>query len=450
MRLVALVSILLWSAQTVPAQAEKSGERCSLEGRVLDLTTSQPLRNVQLSLRSLDRNNAAATSSNDSGAFVIKDIEPGQYRLSAERNGYNRQEYGARGQSSTGTVLTLAAGQQLAALEFNLVPYGVIAGRIVDEDSEPVAGAQVSVYRYSWSKGKRRLTSAGGVVANDLGEYRVYGLGPGRYVVSASPRPTRDVNPATDARTDKVSPETAYIPTYYSGTGDASSATPVDLGPGTKLQGINFHLLSVPMARIRGHVTNHAGAGPGAESITVYALGGGLAGMRSTSVRDAKGGFELRSVPPGSYMLVASFVQNRRLYSGTLRLEAPAGQTLDGVNIEIGPGVEVGGSVRVEGDAPVKLSDITILLEPKGIESMLETTSRGIAGNGTFQFANVPPGEYDIDVVGLPDEAYLKSILLSGQDVTDSGIGVEARRRGVPPRNCLKHCGRRGGGGGKG
>jgi len=38
----------------------------------------------------------------------MKDLEPGRYRLSAERNGYLRQEYGMRGQNTSGTILSFS------------------------------------------------------------------------------------------------------------------------------------------------------------------------------------------------------------------------------------------------------------------------------------------------------------------------------------------------------
>src|SRR5207248_8888823 len=68
---------------------------------------------------------------------------------------------------------------------FRLIPWGVIAGRVLDEEGEPLPWAQVSALREVYSNGKRRLSPEALVPTNDLGEFRLFGLKPGRYFVSA-------------------------------------------------------------------------------------------------------------------------------------------------------------------------------------------------------------------------------------------------------------------------
>src|SRR5579862_299838 len=149
MRRIVFVVFMLCSVWRIHvfAQARNPTELCTLQGHVVDALTGEPLRKVRLILRDLGANSTPSdTATDDSGGFAMKDIEPGRYRLSAERNGYLRQEYGARLQNSTGTILTLSAGQRLSDLVLKLTPFGVIAGRVVDEDSEPVPGAQITVF----------------------------------------------------------------------------------------------------------------------------------------------------------------------------------------------------------------------------------------------------------------------------------------------------------------
>jgi protocatechuate 3,4-dioxygenase beta subunit len=43
--------------------------------------------------------------------------------------------------------------------------------------------------RYTYRSGKKELTPTGMVFTNDLGEYRIFGLSPGRYF-SPSPKKT--------------------------------------------------------------------------------------------------------------------------------------------------------------------------------------------------------------------------------------------------------------------
>src|SRR5439155_1009943 len=67
-------------------------------------------------------------------------------------------------------------------------PTGSIAGRILDEDGEPMPGATVRVMRYQYLQGDRRLVPVGTSQTDDKGNYRVWGLMPGDYYVTATGR----------------------------------------------------------------------------------------------------------------------------------------------------------------------------------------------------------------------------------------------------------------------
>jgi len=117
-----------------PALAQKPGEKppekCTIEGTVLRVGTNEPLRKARISLeRAEGRGQLIAGAITDAaGKFALKDVDPGRYRLSVERNGYVRQQYGQRGPGS-GAVLTLDPGRNVRDLVFKMVPAAAIAGR---------------------------------------------------------------------------------------------------------------------------------------------------------------------------------------------------------------------------------------------------------------------------------------------------------------------------------
>src|SRR5207247_4142207 len=76
------------------------------------------------------------------GHFLLKDLEPGSYKITAARNGYTKQEYGQRIPAGQGTVVTLAGGQTLKSLAFYLIPGGTISGRGRGDGGEPITGAR--------------------------------------------------------------------------------------------------------------------------------------------------------------------------------------------------------------------------------------------------------------------------------------------------------------------
>ena len=70
---------------------------------------------------------------------------------------------------------------------------GVIAGTVADENGLPAFGVQVRVLQYRVVQGERTLAPVQtanllGEVTDDRGTYRIFGLPPGEYIVSATPR----------------------------------------------------------------------------------------------------------------------------------------------------------------------------------------------------------------------------------------------------------------------
>ncbi len=58
-----------------------------------------------------------------------------------------------------GITLDVRAGESLNSINLKLIRGGVVEGRIVDSDNEPVARAFVQAARYASLQGKRRLVS---------------------------------------------------------------------------------------------------------------------------------------------------------------------------------------------------------------------------------------------------------------------------------------------------
>lgn len=267
--------------QTQPAGA--------LTGQVLSAKTGEPLRKVSLTLRPQGQGgSAASTTSDNSGNFRFASVVPGNYTLSGERTGYVRGTLGEdRGQAQ---LITINSGQTSGGIQLKLTPHSVISGRVYDLDGDPVQSAQVTVMRYSYPRGQRQLTNVGQASTNDIGEYRVAGLPPGRYYVSASDRgilsalegaigdligragaaglaggPGGPGGPGAakggrgivldQLRNSNPDPE-AYVTTYYPRTVEASGATPLDLVAGSETRGIDIGLLKGRNYTVSGVIEN--------------------------------------------------------------------------------------------------------------------------------------------------------------------------------------------------
>jgi len=421
--LLCLVCLTLLGQET-PAQAlAPQATSAVVEGQVINAATGAPLKKVYLVLRnSQGREPAYGATSDAAGRFAFKDVEPGQYRLWAMRTGYARQEYGARGASRAGTTLSVEAGQPLSSLVFRLQPQGVMAGTVTDEDGEPVRGAQVQAMRYGYVERRRQMYPAGWAETNDLGAFRLFGLSPGRYYISANlDQPDFRWGPRA-RREGESRQELGYAPTYYPGTVDAGAAAQIEVAPGSEVRGLQFALQRVPTVRIRGKVTNLPSKRPGRGAF-VYLQPRGSARfgfMFEPGELDPEGNFEIRGVGPGSYTVTAGYQEGERLIAGRKQVEV-TGADVDGVLIEIGEGLELTGTVRVEGAGEADFGEMFVGLEAES-GGDFGRISAPVKPDGSFLLHRLLPDRYTFDLHGAPKGHYLKSVKLGTEEVLETGF----------------------------
>ena len=286
---------------SAPAQVRPE-DRCTAEGAVVNSITGEPVRKATVVLRSMDRGGAGYSAVSDAtGHFVITGLNPGKYHLSAERIGFARQEFGAKRPNRAGVAVTLSPAETRKGLDVRLTPQGVITGRVLDEDGDPVQHVTVGLLRRVFSDGRRQLMpGAQGASTNDLGEYRIFGLAPGRYYVSATYRRGGYVETNEAGAADE-----AYPPTFYPGAISAESAAPIDIAAGATLQGVDIRLQKVTAVHLSGRVVTPENEAARAIVMLRPYSDAGVAYMGQRISRAFDGRFQFTGVTPGSYYLTA-------------------------------------------------------------------------------------------------------------------------------------------------
>ena len=420
----------LAGAFLVAAWSLACAQNGSVAGQVTNAVTGEPVRKAQVMLRRVDpRPQPPLSATTDAGGhYLLVNVEPGRYRVTADRNGFVRSAYGRNAARSPATI-SVAAGEQVKGADVKLTPHGVIAGRVLDEDSEPVVNANVQALRYEYSRGRRRLMPAGGVNTNDLGEYRIFGLAPGRYYVCGRRFGVHQVLSAAAMAAGGVTraglgPEEAYVPAYYPGTTDPAAATPVPLGPGDVAQGIDLQLTRTQTVRISGRVVNPTGMTNRHVMVELRPRQSPGGAVRNTaSARNSDGYFEIRGVAPGSYMLAAALFVDRTLYSARTSIEVGT-HSIEGVQLQLAPGGEVRGVVRMEGDAPLMNLRVSLISREEGLSSSGPPQGVAVKQDGSFVIPNVSADYFTLHLRELPEGYFVKQILLGDRDVTYQGLDL--------------------------
>jgi len=353
----------------------------------------------------------------------MDELDPGRYSFTASRNGFITQSYSSDGSLLRVTPVTLAKGQALKQLVFKLTPQGVISGRVLDEDGEPLADAYVRPMVFRYMSGRRELVPAGGTSTNDLGEFRLHNLRPGKYIVSASRispyrpgAPERIVGSA-----QAVAPvDEGYVTTYHPSTLSPGNANQVEIAPGAQVSGINITLARTRTVRIKGHVDlpegkSQRGANIGLTPKDIFFSQQSLPGSI-----DAKGNFEMRAVPSGSYWLHAGYEVDAKVFSGRVPLEVGT-SNIEGIELTLQPPLDVAGHVVIEGTAGLNGATINVDFRPK---NTLGGPSVQVNNDLTFKLGPFERTAYDVTVFGLPQGFYLKSIRAGPQDMTETGVDL--------------------------
>ena len=123
-----------------PTVERQEVPKATLRGRVYARATGAPLKRGQLTLvpasRPADR---VETTTDELGAYEFQNVEHGSYTLRCSRNGYVRASYGQKGPNQPPVRLTVRPGQELKDLDFQLIRGGVISGRVLDAEGEPLS-----------------------------------------------------------------------------------------------------------------------------------------------------------------------------------------------------------------------------------------------------------------------------------------------------------------------
>jgi protocatechuate 3,4-dioxygenase beta subunit len=425
-----LTLLLALSAYAQKNAKPAKEESCSVSGIVIKMADSAPLRKAHLILRSVeDPNRTVAAVTNADGRFALKDIEPGPYRLNVTRVGFVADEYGRRKPDAPGAILTLRAGQDLKDLQFRLIPAGVISGKIYDDDGEPLPGVMVNAVRQVYSEGKRTRSAATSVSSNDLGEYRLFGLAPGRYFVSCVyPRWRRggDEVDSTDAEKE------GYAKLYYPGTADVAKAEPITIKVGEEASSIDILMRKVSVHQVRGNVYNQITHKPGVGVMLIllpktanrewdYAS--------PATVQKPDGSFVIQEVLPGSYTLASFWFDDAISYVNRQSIDV-GNADVEGIAMTVVPGTNISGRIVWEGQPALEKDELTITPEPVDVPFGMRGQAR-VGRDNLFTLKGLGEGTYRAEVAGMSKDCYIKDMGYGESSVLKDGFTVTRGEAGA-------------------
>lgn len=427
------------------APSAASEKNSIVQGKVVQELGGQGIGKVKVSLRggSSQRQEPYEAVTDSTGQFKVEDVEPGKYLVELERPGY-----AASGKTNRDSIITVIAGQDTKDLVLHMQVAGVITGKIVDLDGDPLQRISVVATASTGTATRGNAGHFGNAATNDLGEYRIADLPPGKYIVQATPQEDHAALPSPIEK-NTAKERLAYVTTYFPGTLDERQAAAVEVLAGGSATA-NFGVQASHVYLVSGTVIGLS-APAKAQSIasgTVMLMTGQGMGQISLIGKNGQtkeqnlredGTFQFTGVLSGTYraqLVVFSGFSNGQPSIRMQTIRTPIevnGSDVRGLQLQVEAGGDVSGKFRMEGNEKIDWKELFVSLVPKS-EGEPENTGvmmlRGQATlneDGSFEIKDVPVGDCQLAVGARSDkfrDYYTKSVLLGGREVADTGFAA--------------------------
>jgi hypothetical protein len=399
---LALLAVLSAWAQGSSHSAE-TGFR--IAGRIVNSLTGEPIPRATIAaLAEQDNHTVGLVLSDADGRFSIEHLPAAKYPLTASKRGFRTALYDEH--EDFNTAIVTGEGQDTEHLQFQLAPAAILRGVITGDGGDPVAGANVMLFKSpDASHPSERVTQVDGASSDDTGAYEFSNLSAGEYFVAVKADPWYAMHGRANRNPDDTGTtlDVAYPITFFDSTIDQASAAPISLAEGSREEA-NISLHAVPALHLRLPRSFRRGAPPVELRETVF--GNQIQSRGADMVAMQQGTIEVTGIAPGHYQLTHGDPPRTMELDAASDLEIDANAGTQAVTVE--------GALRTSSGAAVA-EDANVVLE--AAEGAGRATLSTIAHKGQFQLDAVLPGRWNLSV-------YVGG---SGQSLPVMSIGNGAR-----------------------
>ena len=235
--------------------------------------------------------------------------------------------------------------------------------------------------------GERRLMPFGRDETDDRGQFRIFGIPPGSYLLGASPRPFAGLRGAA---------ERPFPPTYYPGVLRVEEAATVQVAAGAEVAGFHITLIETRTYNVGGRVLTPEGKP--AHSAWIMSLNESgediMSMMGRNTATNLQGEFKVSGLLSGRHRLYARSAGGEDLQTASATVDV-ADQDLSGITLVLGKGAQITGRIVVEGeDSAVdwRRTSLSMVSVSKISQMSFGGTGARVEEDFTFKISNLPEG----------------------------------------------------------
>jgi hypothetical protein len=425
------------------------------------------------------------------GRFFFRDLPRGSFTISATKAGYVEGASGRRRPGGAAQPIVLGDGERIGDVMVRLWKHAAVTGTVVDEMGEPLVGVQLRAFRREFAGGRRRYVTGAVWIppfasTDDRGIYRFGNLMPGEYIVATVGRPVavplamaqeiqqKAFPNGTDGAPPLQLPGNAsstqvgnivyglgrgvpvpalsldgrlfvYPMAFYPSVPTFPQAVSISVAPGEERSAIDLQLYPLPTVRVAGTVMGPEGPAA-ALTLRMFPAAAEDVGLDidvPSAITDRNGAFEFPAITSGQYVIRASMRPPRPStvgpLEGALWTEMPLAvgrADVEGIALNLEPGLRVSGHVEFEGNAArpsaSRLRQVPVVVEAADSDpNRVARVTGGLDGSGQFTVHGVLPGPYLVRVSASPEGWMFKSATYKGRNVADEPFDLDSDAIGV-------------------
>lgn len=397
MRLVVrvILALLLMVVAAIAVAAQSTANEpgsASISGRITD--SNGPLAGIAVVLLPAEFRQApeplARAVTDSDGRYTFTAVKAGSYRVSPLTTLYAVNNEAGVGQP--GKLVTLKSGEAAEEIDFLLPRGGVITGLVTDANDEPLINVPISLIQIGEGGQKRRVSmpDVADMCTDDRGIYRLFGLPPGRYLVSIGQNAYAAFEPS----------QPVYERTYHPGTTVESEASIVELTAAGEVTGIDIVVGNrAPRYAASGRIVDVATGKPipdirfGFGPVNADGIFNRFAvGFRT----DARGDFQLSNLAPGRYGLFIRPDRSSNYFCEPFHFEVK-NSDVTGLAVKAQLGGTISGQLIVEGsnesDVTQRLSQLELFAREEASQTQPLSAQARIDADGSFFVGGLPEGQ---------------------------------------------------------
>lgn len=434
--------------------AQTGVTNASVSGMVKDKTTGQPLANYTVStfvnarwvgdmiLQSGNTKNVTSTT-DSSGRYKLTDLPPDSYRIAASDGHHKVYQV---------TRHVVVNGSDVENIDFSVPATGTIAGKVVDENKEPVPDVTVRLVKREYYLGNLSYYFAtGGERTNDLGQFTVSGVEPGRPYFLMAEKVGLSLPAHSEVPLNPKLRRRTPVRTWYPNSPSGDAAQPLILQPGEKREGADIEMRKSPSYCVEGTAIGPMGPAKmrfgieAAQPSMGMSSSGGIVGAPPGGLTAADGRFRICDLYPGAYRLsVQDPDWNSKTPHYGVTEVAITDQDLEGVRVLALPGKPLEGEVAWDADPPATpvTNKVSVWLMP--LFRIAFATERGGARPdipGAFTVDAVFPDDYAVYASFYAPGIYVKDVTFSGRSVMYEPLRPATAMGGAGLRVTMAHDG---------